>query len=375
MKIILEMLIAASFLIIVAVVPAYAQFFPNKQDIDKTEKETATAEKKEVEEQKKSELSKKKTEENAKIWKKYTEIREEYRKKYLKSINTGDVPKVLSILDKVEANYYSATIYFMLEQWSKVKSELSVILGDINSPKNANGEALVMYVYMRIVDIFDGEEWNAKIAKKIEKEMKSLVKSYLTTEEKKTFTEFKDERATRLASIKGWLSSFDTKITKFIDLTNKIQENPRDPSNIWKMYYLLKEDLQLHLKAQEWIEILLVEFKDDPLVILGYAELYRSQFIGYVGEVTESIKNLATIRGELDTRLVKISVKRSEIEKKMRDQKLSRTDLSAIELRYIDFNSQELGRSKDRISKLIQQTSDKFKDYLSQLVKWKNGLK
>ena len=375
MNALFKMLITALFLLIVAVSPIYAQFFPNKQDIDKTEKETTSAEKKEVEDQKKSELSKKKKEENAKIWEKYTDIREEYRKKYLKSINTGDVPKVLSILDKVDANYYKATIYFMLEQWSKVKSELGRVFSNKKSPKNANGEALAMYVYMRILDIFEGEEWDDKIAKKIAKEIKSLQKSFIPNEEKKTFTEFKDDRSKRLLSIKDWLSKFSTMIVKFNDLTEKIKENPRNPSSIWKMYHLLKEDLHLHLKAQEWIEILLVEFKDDPLVILGYAELYRNMFTGYAGDVTNSIKNLASIKGELDTRLVKISVRRSEIEKKMREKKLSRSDLSAIELRYVDFNSRELGRSKDRISKLIQQTSDRFKDYLRQIIKWKNGIK
>ncbi|MCD4656466.1 MAG: hypothetical protein K8S87_02865 [Planctomycetes bacterium] len=373
MKVIFKMLFMALIITIITVSPVYGQFFPNKQDIDKTEKETETAEKKEIEAQKKSELSKKKKEENAKIWKKYTEIRHEYRKKYLKSANTGDVPKVLSILEKVDANYYRATIYFMLEQWSKVKSELVKIFGNKKSPKNANGEAMVMYIYMRIVDIFDGEKWDTKIAKKIDKEIKSLLKSYLPAEERKTFIEFNDERAMRLGEIKGWMNSFDTKIAKFIDLTEKIKENPRDPSNIWKMYYLLKDEFHLHLKAQEWIEVLLQEFKDDPLVILGYAELYRNQNTGFVGEISESIKNIAAIRSELDTRLVKISVKRGEIAKKISDNKLSRKDLSAIELRYIDFNARELGRSRDRIKKLIQQTSVKFKEYMRLIERWKNG--
>ena len=344
-----------------------AQFFPRTGDADKIESETKDAEeieKVEIEKLKKLEEIKKKSEERIK---EFEIIRKELRKQYYSDVNSKESKETLATLMNSNVSYWRARIFFHSTNSPKSLGSIKAVMKEDESMFNMNGSAAMLYGYVTMCNAFEAEEINDKIERKTEKEIKSLLEKYLPFEEKKSkeFTRYQQSRATRLASLKLWLSSYLSNVKTFKNLRKEIINDSFNCRPIWQMVKLLKDKLMHPLKAQEWLDVLAAKFPNEPHIILGFDKAYYYQLLGESGRIQGAITGLKELKTKIEYTTIKFRQKKDDVLSKMRDKKLAKEDLDSDEIALIDANLEDL---LAEIGKYTNQLVDHFierKDYLN----------
>ncbi len=355
------------FLTSILVSVSNAQFFPRAGDKDKIENETKQAEeieKVEIEKLKKLEETRLQSEERIK---EFDEIRKDLRKQYYSDVNNKESKENLSTLLNTAINYWRARIFFYSTNYSKSLASLKADMKEDTSVFNINGSSAMLYGYVTMCNNFNADDFDDKIERKIEKELKSLIEKYLPFEEKKSkeFSQYQQSRATRLATLKIWLSGYLSNIKAFKNLKQEINNDSFKCQPIWQMVRLLKDKLMHPLKAQEWMDVLAAKFPAEPHVILGFDKAYYYQLLGESGRVQGAITGLKTLKSSMEFNTRKFRQKKQEVLSKMRDQKLAKENLSSDEIALLDANLDELLEEMSFYTNQLVDDYNQRQDYLN----------
>ena len=232
---------------------------------------------------------------------------------------------------------------------------------------NMSGSSAMLYGYVTMCNNFDAEDFDEKVERKIEKELKSLLEKYVPFEEKKSkeFGQYQQSRATRLATLKLWLSGYLSNFKIFKKLKQDINNDSFKCQPIWKLVRLLKDKLMHPLKAQEWMDVLAAKFPNEPHVILGFDKAYYYQLLGESGRIQGAITGLKTMKSSTEFNTRKFRQKKQEILTKMREKKIAKEDLDSDEIALLDANLDELLEELRYYTNQLVEQYNKRQDYLN----------
>ncbi len=349
---------------------AFAQFFPHKKKIDDIEKNVKKAEEKQIAKEKEAEQIAKLKEENEKKWKKFTEIRKSFRNKFQSSATSGKSLQVLNLMSKYRRYFGKAEIYYRVSNWSKVSKELNLVLKDKQSREFQDGRGFELYIYTKLADIYEGEEFNSKIEKKLKKFIETATKRTILTEEKREVNDHHDSRIERLSRLRGFVNDYMDKVKRCEELLAQIKRDTTDPRTIWTLIQHYRYTLLLPMRQMEWVEVLKKEFPDSPYVILGWDRAYYGEQLGKIGKVEEGTKLLNELRSDFETNRKKLERKKRALQKKMKDEGLRKSDLTPTERAIVE---SDVKKMMEKYRDFVKHYIGKFRDSMKQIKKWMRG--